>query len=47
MEPHPDYGEVVRCPFCGALTYEEQIETPPDYCHHEVLEDPSGRGNNH
>jgi hypothetical protein len=41
-----DLGEIVRCPYCGALTHEEQIERPSDYCHHEVLDDPAQKGNN-
>lgn len=28
-----------RCPHCGLLTWEDQIETPTDYCHHDVIPD--------
>lgn len=30
--------EVVRCPYCGRLTQEGQVEKPADYCHHDVVE---------
>lgn len=33
-------GGVVRCPFCGAWTYEEQVESPSDYCHHDEVPSP-------
>lgn len=29
-----------RCPYCGRLAPEDQIERPADYCHHDVLDEP-------
>lgn len=31
-----DKGEITQCPYCGNRAYEEDIERPTDYCHHEV-----------
>ena len=29
--------EIVRCPFCGLLVFEGDIEKPASYCHHNTL----------
>lgn len=28
--------EVGECPYCGRLTFVDEIEPPADYCHHET-----------
>lgn len=32
-----NHPEVVRCPWCGALTLENDIERPVDYCSHDQI----------
>ena len=29
--------DISRCPFCGHMTYTDDIEAPNDYCHHEIV----------
>ena len=29
---------VRRCPYCGELALESQIESPVDYCHHDIVQ---------
>lgn len=33
-EDAEDRGEIIKCPFCGAWAYEDDIEPPSAYCHH-------------
>ena len=33
--------EVVRCPWCGARAYFDDIDRPFDYCHHEEIHEPT------
>lgn len=37
----PEYDdEIVRCPWCGARAYYDDIDRPPAYCHHEEIHEP-------
>lgn len=29
--------EAVRCPYCGHMAFEDEIERPVDYCRHDVV----------
>lgn len=40
VEPPESTREVSRCPFCGHWTYDDTIEAPADYCHHDILPKP-------
>lgn len=35
--PQPLERERSRCPYCGHLTFTDQIKEPVDNCHHEML----------
>lgn len=37
MNPEIDLDEIVRCPWCGALAWETDIDQPVDYCCHKPI----------
>lgn len=37
MKPELDLDEIVRCPWCGALAWDTDVDRPADYCSHKPI----------